>query len=48
MIDETGEHEVFRKAQAPGTRLNVTVQPQGRARARIFLNGIMTEEQELQ
>lgn len=48
VIDEAGEHEVFRKAQAPGSRIDFTVQPKGRARARIFSNGIMVEEQELQ
>jgi beta-lactam-binding protein with PASTA domain len=48
IIDEKGEHEVYRKANAPETRLNLMVQPQGRARARIFLNGIMAEEQDLQ
>ena len=48
MIDQGGEHEVFRKSQAPKTQLNLMVQPQGRARARIFLNGIMVEEQDLQ
>lgn len=47
VIDETGEHEVFRRAQAPGSRIDLTVQPQGRAKARIFVNGIMVEEQEL-
>jgi len=48
MLDERGETEVFRKTQSPGSRVEVTVQPQGRARARIFRNGVMVEEQELQ
>lgn len=48
VIDEAGEKEVYRKAHAPGSRLDLVVQPQGRARARIFVNGIMAEEQELQ
>ena len=48
LIDQTGEHEVFRKSESPRTPLNVMVQPQGRAKARIFLNGIMVEEQDIQ
>ena len=48
MTDGTGEHEVYRQTQPPGTALNFTVQPQGHARVRIFLNGIMMEEQNLQ
>lgn len=48
MIDESGEHEVFRQAQAPGTKVDFNVQPKGHARARIFVNGIMVQEQELQ
>jgi eukaryotic-like serine/threonine-protein kinase len=47
IIDESGEREVFRRAQAPGSKVDFTVQPKGRARARIFANGIMVEEQEL-
>ncbi len=48
VIDETGEREVFRKSQAPGSKVDIRVQPKGRARARIFLNGVMVEEQSLQ
>jgi len=48
MTDEAGEHEVFRKTQSPGTQLNLLVQPKGHAKARVFLNGIMAEEQDLQ
>jgi beta-lactam-binding protein with PASTA domain len=48
LIDQTGEHEIFRKSEAPKTPLNLMVQPQGRAKARIFLNGIMVEEQDIQ
>jgi len=47
LVDERGETEVYRKAHAPGSRVDISVQPQGRARARIFINGVMTEEQEL-
>jgi len=48
VIDETGEREVFRRSQAPGTKVELHVQPKGHARARIFVNGIMVEEQPLQ
>jgi serine/threonine-protein kinase len=48
VVDETGEREVFRKAQAPGSKIDFHVQPKGRARARIFVNGVMIEEKELQ
>jgi len=48
VIDETGEREVYRKAQAPGSKIDIHVQPKGHARARIFVNGVMAEEQPLQ
>jgi eukaryotic-like serine/threonine-protein kinase len=48
VVDEAGEHEVFRHAQAPGSRVEVTPAVKGRSRARIFENGIMMEEQEMQ
>jgi len=47
LVDERGESEVYRKAHAPRSRVDVSVQTQGRARARIFINGVMIEEQEL-
>lgn len=48
VVDESGTREVFRQAQAPGSRVDLDVQPKGHARARIFVNGIMAEEQPLQ
>ena len=48
VIDETGEREVFRRSQAPGSKVELHVQPKGHARARIFVNGVMVEEQPLQ
>ncbi len=48
VVDETGEHEVFRHGQAPGSQIDVPATVHGRARAHIFVNGIMIEEQELQ
>jgi len=47
VVDATGEHQVFRSPQAPGSLIDVPVQPQGRARARIFVNGVMVQEQSL-
>jgi beta-lactam-binding protein with PASTA domain len=48
VIDESGEREVYRKAEAPGSRIDFPVTIKGRARARIMVNGIVVEEQELQ
>lgn len=48
VVDESGEREVYRKAQAPGSKIDFHVQPRGHARARIFVNGVVIEEQELQ
>ncbi len=48
VTDETGEREVFRKSQPPGSKVDIRVQPKGRARYRIFANGVMVEEQSLQ
>jgi serine/threonine-protein kinase len=48
VIDETGEREVYRKAEAPGSRIDFPVTVKGRARARVLVNGILVEEQDLQ
>ena len=48
MLDETGVREVFRRSQPPGSKVDIRVLPKGRARARIFVNGVMVEEQPLQ
>lgn len=48
VVDESGEHEVYRKAHSPGSVIDLPVTAKGRARARIFLNAIMVEEQEIQ
>ena len=48
VVDESGEREVFRKSQAPGSKVDIRFQPKGHARARIFVNGVMVEEQPLQ
>jgi beta-lactam-binding protein with PASTA domain len=48
VIDESGEREVFRKSQPPGSKVDIRVQPKGHARSRIFVNGVMVEEHSLQ
>src|SRR5439155_12602621 len=48
VIDESGEREVFRKSQSPGSKVDIRVQPKGHARARVFVNGVMVEEHPLQ
>jgi beta-lactam-binding protein with PASTA domain len=48
VMDESGEREVFRKAASPGSRIEFPVSVKGRARARILVNGIQVEEQDLQ
>lgn len=48
VMDETGEHEVYRKAESPGSRIDIPVTVKGRAKARILVNGIQVEEQDLQ
>jgi serine/threonine-protein kinase len=48
ITDEAGEREVFRKSQAPGSKVDIRVQAKGHARARVFVNGVMVEEQTVQ
>ena len=48
VVDEAGEREIFRRSQSPGSKVDIRVQPKGHARARIFVNGVMVEEQSLQ
>jgi len=48
VMDEAGEREVFRRSQTPGSKVELRVQPKGHARARIFVDGVMVEEQPLQ
>jgi beta-lactam-binding protein with PASTA domain len=46
--DDAGEREVFSSVQGSGSLVEVPVSPQGPARARIFINGVLVEERELQ
>ena len=48
VTDEQGEREVFYKAQAPGTKLNVAVSVKGKAKAKIYVNEVLAEERQLQ
>jgi serine/threonine-protein kinase len=48
VVDESGEREIYRKAHSPGSDIDLSPTVKGRARARIFVNGIMVEELELQ
>jgi serine/threonine-protein kinase len=45
--DEAGERELFRGSRAPGSKLAIPVSAQGRARIRIFVNGILVEERDV-
>jgi len=47
-MDESGEREVYRKAESAGNRIDIPVTVKGRAKARILVNGIVVEEQDLQ
>jgi beta-lactam-binding protein with PASTA domain len=47
VIDESGEREVYRRSGAPGSRVEFPVTTKGRARARILMNGVLAEEQDL-
>lgn len=45
--DDRGEKELFNGLKAPGSKLELPVDPQGRARIRIFINNILVEERDL-
>jgi serine/threonine-protein kinase len=42
--DDAGEREVFSSAQNAGSLVEIPVVPQGPARSRIFVNGVLVEE----
>jgi serine/threonine-protein kinase len=48
LMDDAGESEIFRGVRPPGTKLELPVHPRGSARVRIFVNGILVEEREIQ
>jgi len=45
--DDTGEKEIFRGERPPGSKLELPINPQGNARVRIFINGILIEVREV-
>jgi serine/threonine-protein kinase len=47
LIDDNGEKEIFRGQRAPGSKLELPVNPKGNAKVRIFINGILVEEREV-
>jgi serine/threonine-protein kinase len=44
--DDKGELELFRGSRAPGSKLELPINPKGNARIRIFINNILVEERE--
>jgi hypothetical protein len=44
--DDKGEQELFRGSRAPGSKLELPINPKGNARIRIFINNILVEERD--
>jgi serine/threonine-protein kinase len=47
LVDQHGERELFNGLRAPGSRVELPLPSAGRARVKIFLNGILVEERDL-
>ena len=47
LVDQDGERELFAGLRAPGSKIDLSIPPGGRARVKIFLNGILVEERDL-
>jgi hypothetical protein len=47
LVDKYGERELFNGLRSPGAKIEVPVQTAGGARVKIYLNGILVEEQDL-
>ena len=47
LIDETGEHEIFKGERTPGSKLEIPINPTGNARVRVFINNILVEQREV-
>ena len=47
LMDQNGEHEIFRGKKMPGSKISVPIDPFGKAKVRIFMNGILIEEREV-
>lgn len=48
LIDDTGEKVIFEGTKASGTRLEIPIDPKGQARARVFINGVLVEERDIE
>ncbi len=47
LVDQHGERELFNGLRSPGAKLDLAVPAAGRARVKIFLNGILVEERNI-
>ncbi|MBI3566076.1 MAG: PASTA domain-containing protein, partial [Elusimicrobia bacterium] len=47
LVDKYGERELFNGLRKPGSKIEVPVQTAGGARVKIWVNGILVEEQDL-
>jgi len=47
LVDKYGERELFNGVRKPGSKVEVPVQTAGGARVKIYVNGILVEEQDL-
>lgn len=47
VVDEAGEKEVYNAVRSPGTKIDLAVTIQGKAKAKIFVNEVLVEEREL-
>jgi len=47
LVDKYGERELFNGQRSPGSKIDVPVQTAGGARVKIYINGILVEEQDL-
>ncbi len=48
IIDQSGEREIFNGLRAPGSKIDLTAPYGGPAKVRIFVNGIVVDEREMQ
>lgn len=47
LIDDDGEKLVFKGLRPPGSKLELPINPKGRAKVRVFINDILVEEREV-
>ena len=48
VVDKYGERELFNGLRKPGSKIDLPLQEAGTARVRIFVNGILVEERDIQ